>query len=110
MKPIPTWTPNRRPALKFLGAAGVAALLADHRGVVDTLEAATTCTNTTPEVTEGPYWVDEKLFRSDIRTDPSTGVARVGVPLTFTIAVQNSSTSGCAPLAGALVDVWHCDA
>ena len=61
-------------------------------------------------MTEGPYWIDEKLFRSDIRTDPSTGVARVGIPLTFTIAVQNSSTSGCAPLVGALVDVWHCDA
>jgi len=24
-------------------------------------------------VTEGPYRVDEKLFRSDIRTDPSNG-------------------------------------
>ncbi len=53
--------------------------------------------------------MDEKLFRSDIRTDPTTGVARAGIPLTFTIAVQNSTGSNCGPLAGALVDVWHCD-
>ena len=32
--------------------------------------AALTCIPATPTVTEGPYWVDEKLFRSDIRTDP----------------------------------------
>ena len=30
----------------------------------------------TPEVTEGPYFVDEKLNRSDIRTDNATGTAR----------------------------------
>jgi uncharacterized protein (TIGR03437 family) len=54
--------------------------------------------------------VDEKLFRSDIRTDPATGVARAGVPLTLTIAVQNLSSSSCAPLTGAYVDIWHCDA
>src|SRR4051812_41462869 len=68
----------------------------------ETVEAADTltCVATTPTVTEGPYWVDEKLFRSDIRTDPSTGVTRAGVPLTLTINVQNLSTSGCAPLAG----------
>jgi hypothetical protein len=42
----------------------------------------------TPTVTEGPYWVDEKLFRSDIRTDLATGVARTGTPLTLTIALR----------------------
>src|SRR5690349_18749929 len=26
-----------------------------------------------PELTEGPYYVDENLVRSDIRTDPATG-------------------------------------
>ena len=47
----------------------------------ETVEAADSCVLATPTVTEGPYWVDEKLFRSDIRTDPSTGIARAGVPL-----------------------------
>jgi len=78
----------------------------------ETVEAADTltCVPTTPTVTEGPYWVDEKLFRSDIRTDPTTGVARAGIPLTLTINVQNLSTSSCTPLTGAYVDIWHCDA
>lgn len=78
----------------------------------ETVEAADTltCVRTTPTVTEGPYWVDEKLFRSDIRTDPTTGVARAGIPLTLTINLQNLSTSSCSPLTGAYVDIWHCDA
>ena len=42
----------------------------------------------TPEETEGPYFVDELLYRSDIRTDPSDGAISDGVPLhlTFNIA------------------------
>ncbi len=78
----------------------------------ESIEAAdeVVCVQTTPTVTEGPYWVDEKLFRSDIRTDPATGVAREGVPLSLTISVQNLSGSVCAPLTGAYVDIWHCDA
>ena len=76
------------------------------------IEAAETitCTPATPTVTEGPYWVDEKLFRSDIRTDPSPGTSRDGVPLTLVINVQNLSGGSCTALAGAYVDIWHCDA
>jgi protocatechuate 3,4-dioxygenase beta subunit len=63
-----------------------------------------------PEVTEGPYFVDEMLNRSDIRTDPATGAARPGVPLDLTLALSLVGASGCGALAGALVDMWHCDA
>ena len=31
--------------------------------------------------TEGPYLVNEKLNRSDIRTDPGDGTTAAGVPL-----------------------------
>jgi len=64
----------------------------------------------TPALTEGPYFVDELLNRSDIRTDPATGVARPGVPLGLTLALSQVAANGCSPLAGALVDMWHCDA
>ena len=64
----------------------------------------------TPALTEGPYFVDEMLNRSDIRTDPSTGAARPGVPLELTLSLSQVGASGCAALAGALVDMWHCDA
>ena len=78
----------------------------------ETIEAAETltCVPSTPTVTEGPYWVDEKLFRSDVRTDPDTGVARAGIPLTLTIDVQNLTSGSCSALAGAYIDIWHCDA
>jgi protocatechuate 3,4-dioxygenase beta subunit len=64
----------------------------------------------TPALTEGPYFVDEMLNRSDIRTDPSTGLARPGAPLDLTLALSQVGAGGCAALAGALVDMWHCDA
>ncbi len=101
---------TRRTTLRALLGAGGAALFVPAWN--ETVEAADalTCVATTPTVTEGPYWVDEKLFRSDIRTDPSTGVARAGVPLTLTINVQNLTGGACSTLEGAYVDIWHCDA
>jgi protocatechuate 3,4-dioxygenase beta subunit len=63
-----------------------------------------------PEQTEGPYFVDEKLNRSDIRSDPSDGSVKDGVPLKLTFRVSGISGTACTPLAGAIVDIWHCDA
>ena len=63
-----------------------------------------------PALTEGPYFVDEKLNRSDIRSDPATNAVKPGVPLGLTFLVSKVSGTSCAPLASATVDVWHCDA
>ncbi len=63
-----------------------------------------------PELTEGPYFVDEKLDRSDIRTDPSTGAVSPGVPLKLNFRVARLGTAGCTAFSAATVDVWHCDA
>jgi protocatechuate 3,4-dioxygenase beta subunit len=64
----------------------------------------------TPAETEGPYFVDELLNRSDITTDPSTGIRRSGVPVNLTFQVSRVGSGGCTALSGAKVDVWHCDA
>jgi protocatechuate 3,4-dioxygenase beta subunit len=64
----------------------------------------------TPAETEGPYFVDEKLNRSDIRVDPATGAISDGLPLRLDLNVMRREGASCAPLAGAVVDVWHCDA
>ncbi len=64
----------------------------------------------TPQLTEGPYFVDERLFRSDIRSDPSTGIVKEGVPLRLAFQVLDVTDGACTPLTGAVVDVWHCDA
>jgi len=64
----------------------------------------------TPSETEGPYWVDEQLNRSDIRTDPSTGVVSAGFPLALGITVSRITGGTIVPLSGAYVDIWHCNA
>jgi len=63
-----------------------------------------------PEMTEGPYFVDEKLDRADIRSDPSDGSVREGLPLQLSFAVSQVGEGSCTALQGATVDIWHCDA
>ncbi|MFB9980637.1 intradiol ring-cleavage dioxygenase [Mesorhizobium kowhaii] len=55
----------------------------------------------TPEVTEGPFYFDPKLERADV-TEGKKGLA-----LTVRLQVVDAA---CRPLAGARVDIWHCDA
>lgn len=55
----------------------------------------------TPEQEEGPYYRDLDLVRADIAE------GRPGMPLRLAIRVVDSA---CAAVAGARVDVWHCDA
>ncbi len=95
---------RRRTITALAGAGGAALFIPAWNETVEGAETIT-CVPATPTVTEGPYWVDEKLFRSDIRTDPSNGAARAGIPLTLTITVQNLGSGGCSPLAGAYVDI-----
>jgi protocatechuate 3,4-dioxygenase beta subunit len=71
-------------------------------------DAASACATLTPEKTIGPFFVEEKLNRSDITTDPDTGKKAAGIPLTLSWTLLNEDAS-CAPLAGAQVDVWHAD-
>jgi protocatechuate 3,4-dioxygenase beta subunit len=63
-----------------------------------------------PELTEGPYFVDGMLNRMDIRIDPTDESIKEGLPLKLVYRVSDVTSGTCAPLAGAQVDVWHCDA
>jgi protocatechuate 3,4-dioxygenase beta subunit len=63
-----------------------------------------------PELTEGPYYVDENLERSDIRVDSADGSTIEGALLTVDWVVSAVDGNACVPLEGVLVDVWHCDA
>jgi protocatechuate 3,4-dioxygenase beta subunit len=115
---------NRREALLALAGAGAAVAIAAcapgsstsaaHTTATTGASTATTSGNTPacvarPALTEGPYFVDEMLNRSDIRSDPSDGSVRQGALLALTFRVSQL-TNACAPLGGASVDVWHCDA
>ena len=68
--------------------------------------AAATCV-LTAALTEGPYFVDEKLQRADIRADPSNGSVVAGVPLSLRFNVTRVADGACTPLTGAYLDVWH---
>ncbi|WP_324675345.1 intradiol ring-cleavage dioxygenase [Hymenobacter sp. GOD-10R] len=58
-----------------------------------------------PTETEGPF--PTKTPASYVRSDITDG--RSGYKMTAKITIT-SSNSSCAALAGALVDIWHCDA
>jgi protocatechuate 3,4-dioxygenase beta subunit len=100
---------TRRDSLRIVG--GTAALLVTG-GLARIGAAAPQASDCVvrPEQTEGPYFVDEKLLRSDIRSDPSDGSLRPGTPLELAFVVSRTDGASCAPLPEARVDVWHCDA
>src|SRR5947209_815828 len=64
----------------------------------------------TPEETEGPYFVEEHLDRSDIRVDPTDKSVRPGHLLNLGISVTQLQNNKVTPVSGATVDIWHCDA
>ena len=107
---------SRREVVALMGMSGVA-LLAGCRPSRE--EGAQIASNGTvsapscvvlPEQTEGPYFTDVRLNRTDIRSDPTSGQVKAGVPLLLTFVVSRVNDAGCTPLEGAMVDVWHCDA
>ena len=99
---------NRREVLALLGTAG-ATMLGGRASWSSAAEPALSCI-ANPEQTEGPYFVDERLNRSDIRSDPADGVVTEGAPLALRLVISSVASGKCAPLAGATVDLWHCDA
>ena len=123
---------SRREALMLFGTASAAAIsmLSMMRGAVDQAAAATPSGSATagatgtliptpsavpdcvvvPALTEGPYFVDEMLERQDIRADSSGEIVKAGMLLKLMFRVSDVTGGQCEPLAGAQVDVWHCDA
>lgn len=105
---------SRREILTTLGAAGAALVLGPNlvRAAGPMQLAGTTLPGCVvrPAQTEGPYFVDTRLDRTDIRVDPTDGYLPVGVALELAVAVSRLDGAGCAPYAGVLVDLWQCDA
>jgi protocatechuate 3,4-dioxygenase beta subunit len=101
---------DRRVVLRGLGGLSVMAVL-DCGGGLPATNGSTCILD--PTLTKGPYWIDERLDRSDIRADTKNVASpnpRPGLPLTLRLRVLGYAAGGCAPLPGAQVDVWHCDA
>lgn len=100
---------SRRQALRLMAIAATTTLLPYGREQPAFAAALRSCI-VRPEQTEGPYFVDAKLNRSDIRSEPSDGSVKPGVPLRLTFQVSHVNASSCTPLSGAIVDIWQCDA
>lgn len=100
------YDPTRRAVLASLAASPAVMLGArptqaqEAAAVTAGLISSNVCMLAT-EVTEGPYYIDPELVRADI-TEGKEGVA-----MDMVIQVVDAS---CRPLAGARVDIWHCDA
>ncbi len=101
---------TRREAVTLLGSAGALAWLGRTPSHATTRAIRASPCVVRPAMTPGPYYVDEKLERSDIRSDPTDGTVKSGALLLVTLNVSRIAKGGCAPLEGALVDIWHCDA
>jgi protocatechuate 3,4-dioxygenase beta subunit len=114
---------SRREAVGLLGGFGATGLLTlygcstSNKLDVDTVAQAqaqtpgsTASCAVKPEMTEGPYFVDEKLNRADVRSDAGTGVVKQGSLLALTFNVSRIQSNACTPLPGAQVDIWQCDA
>lgn len=77
----------------------------DAVGSDDTNESGSGDCVVSPSETAGPFPTKNpsSLVTGDIRSD------RSGVPLVVNLTVNNNNNN-CAALAGAIVDIWHCDA
>jgi len=120
------WTTEvtRRRALTLIGAAGLAVVAAacadDGGGDTGTRTESGSSGGTggsttgggsnasqvdcvlTPEMTEGPYYLEDMAVRRDIAE------GRPGVPLQLELTVADAST--CTPVPDLMVEIWHADA
>lgn len=103
---------SRRAALRLFGAAtagGATLLTAKPASAQSSTTSLPSCI-VRPAMTEGPFFVDEKLNRSDVRSDPSSKKISAGAALRLVFLVSSVSSKGCVPLKDAQVDIWQCDA
>jgi protocatechuate 3,4-dioxygenase beta subunit len=109
---------NRREVMRLLAATGVATCgawggglfaRAGDRQAAPAGSPVPSCV-VRPELDEGPFFLDQQLNRSDVRSDPASGVVSAGLPLMLNFELTQINGGRCAPLAGAVIDVWQCDA
>ncbi|MEP6987357.1 MAG: intradiol ring-cleavage dioxygenase [Chloroflexota bacterium] len=109
---------TRREVLTLLGGAGAAFIVGTgfknlriaQTPIATAVDTSLPSCVVKPAKTEGPYFVDEMLNRSDIRIEPSDNSVKEGALLQLVFQVMQTKGDTCEALEGAQVDVWHCDA
>jgi protocatechuate 3,4-dioxygenase beta subunit len=92
---------SRRGALGMLGALGAALAVAPAPAA-----PAPSCV-LSPAIEEGPFFVDERLNRSDLTGDSTDPGVAGGVPLRLALTVYALHGGTCTLLPDAQIDVWH---
>jgi len=102
---------NRRDAFKAVAVTASGGLLMSQQAFAQEANASASQTAAflqgadvcaiIPEVTEGPYYFDPAMERTDITE------GRPGIPTRIRLQVVDAS---CVAMPGARVDIWHCDA
>jgi protocatechuate 3,4-dioxygenase beta subunit len=101
---------SRRHMIRLLGLGGSAWLVSGRKAAGAAQSESSGLCVARPRHIEGPFFVDFGLNRSDIRSDPRTGVVKPGTPVRLSFRVSQLNNGRCLPLTGAKVDVWQCDA
>lgn len=92
---------NRNRFLSLAGLSFLGTVFSASRRDLPLISQTDCADPITPPVPEGPYYKDEKMNRSDITE------GKKGTPVDFVFRVEDAH---CKPIAGAIVDIWHCDA
>ncbi len=95
---------SRRELLALAGAAGITLAGGGPARAVRIHVVAT------PALTEGPFFVDERLNRSNLAAGTTRPSVARAVPLELKLGVYGVRGSTAAPVCGAHVDIWHSDA
>ncbi len=102
---------SRREALALAAKAGIgltAAGLFSFAGAQDTKTKANLVAS--PALTEGPFFVDEKLNRSNLLVGTSRPAVVSGTPFELELMIHKLTGDKHVPFAGCQIDIWHCDA
>jgi protocatechuate 3,4-dioxygenase beta subunit len=86
----------------FLGAIAAPTVLPLVRGIARAASPAGGACALTPEQEEGPFYLPAEHVRRAIAE------GKPGLPLTVRLRLLDGSF--CAPIAGAAIDIWQCDA
>ncbi len=101
------------------GTSGTSNTASASTAISDASGSSAACVDEIPNETQGPYpgdgsnginvLTEDGIVRSDITASfGSSSTVADGIPLEVVLTIQDSD--GCAPIPGAAVYLWHCDA
>lgn len=103
---------TRRDAIRVASLSGLVLLFGRRAGAAEAQEKVADSVQlvVTPEVEEGPFFVDEGLNRKNLLEGTERKSVVGAAPLNLRFKVFGIRGKKAAALKGAHVDIWHCDA